>query len=76
MEIENFISEEFHKLKVQFESSGGVAYEGIYMVDKKDKFEKKEELELIKKAIQGKRSGGSCTKRSLIIAKVSINYSP
>lgn len=55
-EIENFVSEEFHKLKVQFESSDGIAYEGIYMVDKKDKFEKKEDLELIKNAIKGKKA--------------------
>lgn len=53
-EIENFVSEEFHKLKVKFEAKDGLAYEGIYMVDKKDKFEKKEELDLIKNAIKGK----------------------
>ena len=53
-EIENFVSEEFHKLKVQFESSDGIAYEGIYMDGKKDKFEKKEELERIVNAIKGK----------------------
>ncbi len=40
-EIENFVSEEFHKLKVQFESSQGEKYDGFYMEDKKDKFEKK-----------------------------------
>lgn len=53
-EIENFVSEEFHKLKVQFESSQGEKYDGFYMEDKKDKFEKKEDLEFIKQAIKGK----------------------
>jgi len=53
IEIENFVSEEFHKLKAKFKAKDGIEYEGIYTHDKKDKFEDKAQLELIKKAMTG-----------------------
>ena len=45
IEIENFISEEFHKLICKFKTNEDVEYEGIYNMGDKDKFEDKEIVE-------------------------------
>ncbi len=54
MEIENFVSEEYHRLKAQFKTDEGALYEGLYTEDKKDKFEDKKCLEGIRDAIKKK----------------------
>lgn len=53
-EIENFVSEEFHKLTCLFKTEDGLEYEGIYNNSNKEKFENKGYLENIVKAIKGK----------------------
>ncbi len=52
MEIDSFVSEEFHKLKAKFKADDGIEYEGLYTQNKKDKFENKADLEIIKNALK------------------------
>lgn len=54
-EIENFVSEEFHKLNLVLKTKGGVKFEAIYNLGEEDKFKDKEPLEGIIKAIEGKK---------------------
>ncbi|OJV66895.1 MAG: DNA topoisomerase III [Clostridiales bacterium 38-18] len=52
MEIANFVKEEFHKLTAKFLKEGvAEPFDAVYMLDGKDKFEDKEALERLKKAL-------------------------
>lgn len=53
IEIEKFISEEFHKLTTVFKSPEGVAYEGSFQHGSEDKFTEKAPLEAIVTAMKG-----------------------
>ncbi len=57
-EIENFVSEEFHKLTTFFKSPEGISYEGVYQIGDGDKiterFTDKKPLEALMEAIKGK----------------------
>ncbi len=53
-EIENFVSETFHKLVATFKTGDGITYEGVYIQDEVEKFTDKTSLESIMNAIKGK----------------------
>lgn len=57
-EIENFVSEEFHKLTTVFKSEDGISYEGVYQIGEVDKsierFTDKKPLDALVAAMAGK----------------------
>lgn len=53
-EIENFKQEPYYKLIATF-AKDNLSYQGTYTHDKKERFENKEQLSLIKKQIEGKQ---------------------
>ncbi len=53
-EIESFVPEEYHRLKVMFRTARGELYEALYTDGKLDKFEDKKLLEGIRDQVKGK----------------------
>lgn len=54
-EIENFVSEEIHKLVAVFKTRDGIEYEGVYNQDEESKFADKAILEAILNTIESKK---------------------
>jgi len=54
-EIENFVSEEFHKLAAVFKTRDGIEYEGVYIQGEEGKFADKAFLEAILDTIAGRK---------------------
>ncbi|SET27463.1 DNA topoisomerase-3 [Oceanobacillus limi] len=56
MEIEKFVPEDYFKLTATFQTETDETYEGTYVENKEDKFEKKEVLDRIHQQINKKRA--------------------